>query len=217
VAPEDHLLAGLLGQELSGRLEQEHRDNGVTLHLGQQVSALSEGTVTLEDGTEVSGDLIVVGIGVEPRVELAQDAGFDIDDGIVVDADYHPLRGGSPVRNVIAIGDVARRQDAPRIEHWAMALRDGQVAADGVLGLQGAEYGAPFFWTAQHDMSFRYVGHASDPDEFVVDGDVKQDDATVKVMKDGEVQAVITIGRDGAALDAEVALEDGDQERLRSL
>lgn len=173
------------------------------------MAALREGTATLEDGTEVSGDFIVVGIGVEPRVELAQDAGLDIDDGIVVDADYHPLRDGSPVHTVIAIGDVARRQDSPRIEHWAMALRDGQVAADRVLGLQGAEYGTPFFWTAQHDMSFRYVGHATDPDEFVVDGN--DDDATVKVMKDGAVQAVITIGRDGAALEAEVALEAGDQ------
>lgn len=221
IAPEDTVLSGIVGPQLGTRIESEHREAGVRLHLGRSVEKIARGVVTIDDGTALHCDVVVAGIGVIPRTDLAEDTILQVDDGIMVDADYHALGADSiGLPNVLAIGDVARRPlgtGTARIEHWSMALRDGQIAADTLLGTEGAEYGAPFFWTAQHNMSLRYMGHATDPDRFEVDGDLKDDDATVKVWQNDRIAAVITVGRDPAGLQAELALEADDQEALANM
>lgn len=221
VAPEDTVLSGIVGPQLGARIESEHRQAGVRLHLGRSVENISDGVVTLDDGNTLHADVVVAGIGVIPRTDLAEDTVLQVDDGILVDADYHALGAdGTGLPQVLAIGDVARRPlggGTARIEHWSMALRDGQIAADRLLQTGGAEYGAPFFWTAQHDMSFRYMGHATDPDRYEVDGDLDEDGATVKVWQDGRIAAVITVGRDPAGLQAELALEADDHDALANL
>lgn len=211
VAPEEQVLSEIVGPQLGERIAAEHRDADVRLHLGRTVESVRDSTVTLDDGTTLPADVVVAGIGVVPRTELAEGTVLQVDDGILVDTDYRALGAdGVGLPHVLAIGDVARRplgKGTARIEHWAMALRDGQIAADRVLGTEGAEYGAPFFWTAQHSMSFRYMGHATDPERFEVDGNLDDDDATVTVYQDGRVAAVITVGRDPAGLEAELELE----------
>lgn len=221
VAPEEALLAGVIGDTLAARIQDEHRRAGVRLHLGRQVQSVADGRVQLDDGTVLEADVVLAGIGVSPRSALIEGAGVQVDDGIVVDDRYRVLTAdGDPLDHVLAVGDVARTpvgDTTARIEHVAVAISHGIAAADALLGLKGAMPGAPFFWTAQHEMSLRYVGHASDPDRFEVDGDPAADDATVKVWQGGRIAAVITIGRDSAALQAELLLEADDQAALATL
>lgn len=228
VAPEPQLLVGLVGEDLSARIELAQRQGGVTLHLGREVQSVVGGRVQLDDGTVLEADVVLAGIGVTPRTGLLESAGVPAEDGVAVDSAFRVVGAdGAAIEGVLAIGDIARApwghlaaddgEGRARIEHVSVAISHGMAAADALLGLEGAMPGAPFFWTAQHDMSLRYVGHATDPERFEVDGDPEADDATVKVWQDGRIAAVITIGRDGASLLAELALEAEDQGALAAL
>ena len=93
-----------------------------------------------------------------------------------------------------------------RVEHWVVAQRQGQTAARNMLGERVPFDAVPFFWSAHYGTSLRYVGHAEHFAE-AVDGDVGRKDATVRLREGGAVRAVVTLGRDRAALEAEVAME----------
>ena len=106
-------------------------------------------------GSAVEADLLVVGLGVEPRTGLAEAAGLEVDDGVLVDATFE-----TSVRGVFAVGDIARFPDpltgrSIRVEHWAQAERSGALAAVNLLGGQQAITEPPFYWTQQFGKSFR--------------------------------------------------------------
>jgi len=173
--------------------------------------------IGLSDGTRLAAGLVVVGVGVAPRVELAQAAGLRVDNGIVVDAS---LRTSAP--DVYAVGDVARfpdaRSGAPvRIEHFVVAERQGQAAARSLLGLGGAYRDAPFFWSQHYDVTLRYVGHAERWDRIDTRGSVGAGDFGAFFVQGGRVAAVVTVGRDLVALHAERAMEAGDDAALEAL
>jgi 3-phenylpropionate/trans-cinnamate dioxygenase ferredoxin reductase subunit len=137
-----------------------------------------------------------------------------IDRGIVVD---DRLRTSAP--GIFAAGDVARYPYAPtgesvRIEHWVVAGRMGRVAALNMLGGDLPFTAPPFFWTTQYDVTLSYVGHAESWDRIDVHGDLAARDATLAYRRDGKTLAVATVGRDRTSLEAEVAIEAGDQATL---
>ncbi|MGH9096469.1 MAG: oxidoreductase C-terminal domain-containing protein, partial [Acidimicrobiales bacterium] len=127
--------------------------------------------VVLADGTAVSGDLFVVGVGVNPRTELAEAAGLALDNGVVVD---QHLAASSP--GIWAAGDVANAYhplfDARiRLEHWSAALNQGPIAAKNMLG-QDVEYQkTPYFFSDQYDLGMEYNGYAAHWDQVVYRGD----------------------------------------------
>ena len=137
-----------------------HRDKGVEFRLGREATAIGARHVTLDDGSRLPADLVVLGIGVEPRTGLAEAAGLTVEDGVVVDAN---LRTSDP--DIFAAGDIARWPDPHtgrdiRVEHWVVAQRQGQVAAANMLGQPTPFAEVPFFWSKHFDLSLRYVGHA---------------------------------------------------------
>jgi NADPH-dependent 2,4-dienoyl-CoA reductase/sulfur reductase-like enzyme/nitrite reductase/ring-hydroxylating ferredoxin subunit len=215
VAPEKVPFERTLGPELGAFLKTVHEEHGVRFHLGQTVTAVEPDAVTLSGGDErVTADLVVLGVGVKPSFELAQAAGLQVDRGIVVD---DRLRTSAP--SVFAAGDVARYPYAPtgeqvRIEHWVVAGRMGRVAALNILGGDLPFTAPPFFWTSQYDVSLSYVGHAESWDRIDVQGDLAARDATLAYRRGGQTLAVATVGRDRTSLDAEVAIEAGDQATL---
>ena len=193
-------LAGVLGDPLSRRVRTEHEEHGTTFHTGTTLARIDEGAVLLDDGTELSADLVVLGTGVSPRVELAEAAGLEVDDGVVVD---RCLRTGAP--GIYAAGDIARWPDAHdgrllRVEHWVLAQRHGQHVARNILSGDRPFTDVPFFWSAHYGIKIRYVGHAEDWDEMDVDGDVEALDCAVRYRKDGRTLAVATVGRDVESL-----------------
>ncbi len=196
-----------LGREVGQFLRQVHEANGVTFHLGRTVRAISPAGVTLDEGTTVPADLVVVGIGVRPRVELAQRAGLAVNDGVEVNEYLETTRPG-----IFAAGDIASWPDARsgrrvRIEHWVVAERQGQTAARNMLGEKVRYTDVPFFWTWHHDVALNYVGHHERSAQISVTGSLEARDARVTYRENGRITAVATIGRDRENLQAEVTLE----------
>jgi 3-phenylpropionate/trans-cinnamate dioxygenase ferredoxin reductase subunit len=173
------------------------------------VGVIEKGLVRLSDNTELAADLVVMGVGVRPAVQLAQAAGLNVDRGVAVDGQ---LRTSAP--DVWAAGDIARWPDLItgediRVEHWVHAERQGRTAARNILGKGERFTDAPFFWSAHYDVIINYVGHAEAWDRTEVEGDLAAHDGKVSYFKNGKLVAVATVDRDHENLEAEVRLEEG--------
>jgi 3-phenylpropionate/trans-cinnamate dioxygenase ferredoxin reductase subunit len=195
-------LLRVLGDEMAAMFADVHRVNGVDLRTGAGVSAFRSrpddpsrvGAVEIAGGDTLSADVVVVGVGVAPDVELAQQAGLSVDDGILVDAS---LRTSDP--HVWAAGDVANA-DHPvlgrrlRVEHWANALNQPAVAAASMLGRDAVYDRLPYFYTDQFELGMEYTGWA-DPRECqcIVRGDVGSRELIAFWVKDGRVQAGMNV------------------------
>jgi 3-phenylpropionate/trans-cinnamate dioxygenase ferredoxin reductase subunit len=169
-------LERVLGAEVGAVFRDLHADHGVRVLTGTGVAGF-EGDGRIErvrtsDSQAIDCDVAVVGVGVAPRVELAEAAGLDVRDGIIVD---ELLRTSAP--DVFAAGDVARAQhplfiEPIRVEHWANALNQGPAAALSMLD-RGVPYDrVPYFFSDQFDLGMEYSGHATKWDRVVFRGDV---------------------------------------------
>jgi NADPH-dependent 2,4-dienoyl-CoA reductase/sulfur reductase-like enzyme/nitrite reductase/ring-hydroxylating ferredoxin subunit len=217
VAPEALPLARVMGEAIGGFVKRLHEEHGVHFHLGVGTRAIEPDAVVLASGERIGCDLVVVGAGVRPEVSLAEKAGIKTDRGIVVN---ERLVTSAP--GIWAIGDAARWPDprsgeSIRVEHWVVAERMGQIAAKSILGASVRCDLVPFFWSAHYDVTVNYVGHADRWDRIDVAGNVDARDAAVAFRRGGKTLAIATIGRDHAALEAEAAMERGDEGELRKL
>ena len=206
VGPETVPLARVLGPEVGAFIRTVHEDKGVKFELGKKPAKITPDAVILDDGTSLPAALVVMGVGVKPRIDLASAAGLPIDRGIVVDAQLRAAPG------VWAAGDIARFPwygELVRIEHWQVAVRHGQAVARSILGRVGRP-DVPFFWSQHHDVTLGYVGHAEAFDKAEIHGELSMRDAHVVYRKDATIKAVMTIGRDKLALEVEAAMERGD-------
>jgi apoptosis-inducing factor 3 len=207
IAPEEHPLEKVFGRELSDLILKAHVEKGVRLHLGAKIARIEGKQICLQGGERVEADIVVVGIGVEPRLQLAEAAGLALNRGLLVDS---RLKTSDP--DIFAAGDIARWPDPHtgeniRVEHWVVAERQGQVAAANMLGGDESFTMVPFFWTKHFDLSIRYVGHAETWDETLVEGDLAHRDGLVRFRRAGRDLAVATVERDGDSLRAELAME----------
>jgi 3-phenylpropionate/trans-cinnamate dioxygenase ferredoxin reductase subunit len=186
-------LEGVLGRELGEIYAAIHRDHGVQVVTGTGVESVEPGRVTLAGGRAVECDHVLVGIGVAPRTELAEAAGLDIQNGILVDERLRASADG-----VFAAGDVANAQHPffhtrVRIEHWHNALEQGPAAARSMLS-SGEPYDRiPYFFSDQYDVGMEYAGYATDWDEVVFRGDVDGREFIAFWLKDGRVLAGMNV------------------------
>ena len=189
-------LLRVLGPEVAAVFADLHREHGVDLRLGAKVSGFERSgdgiTLTVDAGDPVEADLLLVGIGVGPNTALAEAAGLDVDNGVLVD---QHLRTSAP--DVLAAGDVANAWHPVlgrrvRVEHWDNAIQQGKAAARSMLGEDVSYDRLPYFFTDQYDLGMEYVGHAdpADVDEVVIRGDTTGDRVfTAYWVKDGTVVA----------------------------
>ena len=207
VAPERRPMERVLGREFGDFIRELHEEHGVVFHLDQTVSAIDAKNVTLKDGTTLAADLVIVGIGVRPRIRLAEQAGLATDRGVLVDAYLETSAPG-----IYAAGDIARWPDPHsgdklRIEHWVVAERQGQTVARNILGRRERFADVPYFWSQHYDLPINYVGHAERWDELEIEGDIKARDCLVRYRRDGRLLAVASIYRDLDSLKEEWAME----------
>ena len=167
-------LRGVLGPEVGAVYRDLHLEHGVDFRPHTSVAGfLGRGRVEgirTAAGDVVPADLVVVGVGAEPRTELAAGGGLDVDGGIVVDEQLQ-----SKVPGIYAAGDVAaawhpRFRRRIRVEHWANALHQGVVAAKNMLGASTVYDRLPYFYSDQYDLGMEYAGHAPEWDQVVFRG-----------------------------------------------
>jgi NADPH-dependent 2,4-dienoyl-CoA reductase/sulfur reductase-like enzyme/nitrite reductase/ring-hydroxylating ferredoxin subunit len=209
VAPEKVPLERVLGDHLGRYVRSLHEEKGVTFHLEHTVQRVEPDAVLLDDGARLAADLVVIGVGVRPRLALAESAGLAMDRGVVVNEFLE-----TSVPGIYAAGDIARWPDPHsgeriRVEHWVVAERQGQTAARNILGARERFAQVPFFWSAHYDVSFNYVGHAEKWDRVEVDGDASKHDVAVRLMRGGKLLALVTLFRDQESLRTELAMEKG--------
>jgi NADPH-dependent 2,4-dienoyl-CoA reductase/sulfur reductase-like enzyme len=188
-------LLRVLGPEVAAVFAELHREHGVDLRTGVEVTGVEKdgrrGVVRLAGGDSVTADLLVVGIGVGPNVALAEAAGLAVDNGVLVD---EQLRTSDP--HVFAAGDVANAQHPVlgrriRVEHWDTAIGQGETVAHAMLGHEPTYDRLPYFFTDQYDLGMEYVGNVGPDgyDEVVLRGDTAGRTFTAFWLQDGRVVA----------------------------
>ncbi|WP_407156863.1 FAD-dependent oxidoreductase [Bradyrhizobium sp. STM 3557] len=207
VAPEQRPMERILGADMGDFVRDLHEQHGVVFHLQDSVTAIDGKKISLKGGSALQADLVVIGVGVKPRLKLAEQAGLMIDRGVVVNANLQTSMPG-----IFAAGDIARwpdrhSGDSIRVEHWVVAERQGQAAARNMMGLNEPFDAVPFFWSQHYDVPINYVGHAETWDEIAVDGDIKGRDCVLRYKRGGRVLAVASIYRDVDSLKAELEME----------
>jgi 3-phenylpropionate/trans-cinnamate dioxygenase ferredoxin reductase component len=169
-------LERVLGTEVGAVYRDIHLDHGVQMLMGSGVEAFEGGNaverVRTSDGRELACDFVVVGVGVQPRIALAGQAGLAVENGILVDAHLQTSAPG-----VFAAGDVANAHhpfygERLRVEHWANALHQGPVAARAMLDQSDVYDRVPYFFSDQYEVGMEYAGFARTWDRVVFRGDV---------------------------------------------
>ena len=173
------LMPQLRCPDLSAELVELYRAEGVDVRLETQVEELMGNGRLLtgartDDGQTVEGYLAIVGVGVEPNVELAQEAGVDVDDGIVVDERFR-----TSLQDVYAIGDVARYPDPTsgrqrRIEHWTNADAQGAHLGRQLAGSRATYDALPVFFTQLFGRKLQVLGDAERSAECVLRGSLAE-------------------------------------------
>ena len=172
-------LIRVLGLQVATVFADLHREHGVDLRTSTVVAEILgvDGVVTgvrLGDGSTIDTELVVVGVGIRPRTELATASGLEVDNGILTD---EHLRTFDP--DVFAAGDVANAthpllRRRLRVEHWANAIRQGELAGRTMLGRDEVDDRSPYFFSDQYDLGMEYTGYVEpgDADRVVFRGDV---------------------------------------------
>ena len=183
------VLARTMPAELSRVIVGRHRARGVAVETAFKTAEIVESggalSVVSQDGRAVAAELVVIGIGILPNVELAEAAGLDCDNGIPVDA-----FGRSSDPAIYAAGDVTCHHNpllgrSIRLESWQNAQNQGIAVARAILG-NGAPYAeVPWFWSDQFDMNIQAVGAAEAWDAVVIRGDPEGDSFAVFCLSEG--------------------------------
>lgn len=197
----------VLGPEMGDFIRALHEQHGVIFHLDDTLVAIDGKRATLKSGGVLEADIVVVGVGVRPRLALAEQAGLKLDRGVAVNGFLE-----TSIPEIFAAGDIARWPDPHtgeniRVEHWVVAERQGQTAARNMLGQRERFDAVPFFWSQHYDVPINYVGHAEAWDEIAIDGDIAAKDCLLQYKRSGRVLAVASIYRDLASLKVELAME----------
>jgi len=217
VMMEDVALSRTFGEEAGRWFHELLESKGVEIHGGETLQAFEgdgnvKGVIT-ESGKVVEGDVVVVGAGVKPDVMLAQKAGLEIDEdsgGIKCDETLQ-----SSVEGIYAAGDICSYDSRVhgrrlRVEHWDVAMQQGQHAARSMMGDAKPYEVVPYFFSDLADWAgLEYVGPATDWDEEIWRGDRDSGEFAVFYLKDGKVAGALTVESSEELAHARTLLAEG--------
>jgi 3-phenylpropionate/trans-cinnamate dioxygenase ferredoxin reductase subunit len=192
-------LASVLGLEIGRIYAAIHRDHGVDLRTGEGVDSIeeTEGGVLVRTtkGNAVEGDAVVVGVGIQPNVELAEAAGLELSNGVAVDEYCRTSAEG-----VFGAGDIADHFHPVfgrriRVEHFDNAIKHGAAAARNMLGREEPFDDPHWFWSDQYEYNLQYGGFAKEWDNLVVRGSLDDRDFVAFFLQDGVVLAALGVNR----------------------
>lgn len=199
VARESQPFGKTFGERVGKAIQAWHEQKGVQFRTEEDIEAL-EGVrkvtaVKLKSGDSIPASLVVVGIGVDPNIDLLTALNIELNGGIKVDR--HQYAG----RDIWVAGDIASAPQnldgsGARIEHWRVAAQQGTIAGHNMAGVQHTLLSVPFFWTAQAGKNLRYAGHHKNPDEIVYEGNVEEGVFLAFYLEANKVTAVLACGRD---------------------
>jgi 3-phenylpropionate/trans-cinnamate dioxygenase ferredoxin reductase component len=211
---EEIAMSGAFGEEVGGYFHEVLSSRGVELVTGEELEAfLGEGRVSAvrtKSGREVEGDVVVVGAGVHPETMLAERAGLEVENGVVCDSGLE-----SSVQGIFAAGDACSYDSVVhgrrlRVEHWDVALQQGQHAARGLIGEKEPYRVVPYFFSDLADWtSLEYVGPAQSWDEVVWRGDRDAGEFSAWYLDGGKVAAALSVGRSEDLAHARGLIESG--------
>jgi 3-phenylpropionate/trans-cinnamate dioxygenase ferredoxin reductase subunit len=196
------VLARVTAPEISAFYERVHREAGVDLRTNTQVSGFefdasgdAVSAVLCADGSRVPADLIIVGIGIVPNAEIAQEAGLSVDNGIVVD---EFARTSDP--DIVAAGDCTNHPNSivghrVRLESVPNAVEQGRTAAATLCGKQRPYNAVPWFWSDQYDLKLKMVGLSQGYDQLVLRGSPELRSFSAFYLKGDRMLAADTISR----------------------
>ena len=199
IEPSKTPLARVLGEDVGQRLADLHQAHGVRVVFEDTVVAF-EGTnrverVLTKGGRRLECDFVVVGIGIEPVVDLLDGSGVHVDNGVVVD-EYCQTN----VSGIYAAGDVANHyhplfKRRIRVEHWQNAIKQGAAAARNLLGRQVPYDEVHWFWSDQYDANLQYAGFHSAWEQLVVRGRLRSDSFLACYVNEGRIDAAVALNR----------------------
>lgn len=200
ISPEKVPFAKQFGERAGAMFRELHERNGVVFRFEAKVASLEgdEGNVhevMLENGAHVEADLVLLGTGVAPATGFVEGLPLQKDGGVIVNAGMQAAPG------LYAAGDIAafplhEDQEPVRIEHWRVAQQHARVAAENMCGARHRYSGVPYFWTYHFGKRFEYLGHASEWDEIVTDGELDRQQFVALYLKDDKVVAVLACERE---------------------
>ena len=206
----DRALERAVPEPVAADLVERHLAEGVSLRLGTSVQTLeqSEGgwLARLSDGTEVAADAVLAAVGSVPETALAEAAGLDVEDGVVVD---ERMRTSDP--HVWAVGDccagpvdvLGRRS---RLESWRMAHDQAVTAAAAIRGEEVRHAAVPWFWSDQYDLSLQVAGSAAAASTWV--RREHPDGTSVHFGLDGDGRLVCAAGAGAAKVAKDVRMSE---------
>jgi 3-phenylpropionate/trans-cinnamate dioxygenase ferredoxin reductase subunit len=197
VEMESRVMSRVVSSQVSDFYEKEHRSHGVKLRLATGVTGFSGGSrvtsVILHDAEPLPADLVLIGIGIEPNVELASKAGLEVKNGIVVD---DRCRTSDP--DIYAIGDCTFHPNgifgrSVRLESVHNALEQARTAAQNICGEEVRYCDVPWFWSDQYDIKLQIAGLSQGHDQTVLRGNPDSRSFSCLYLKNEMLMAVDAI------------------------
>jgi 3-phenylpropionate/trans-cinnamate dioxygenase ferredoxin reductase component len=199
IDPSKTPLFRVLGEAVGQTIADLHRAHGVRTIFEDTVAAF-EGTrrvthVIKRSGLRLECDFVIVGIGIEPAVELLEGSGIHLDNGVVVD-EYCQTN----VSGVYAAGDIANHYHPIfnrriRVEHWQNAIKQGAAAARNILGRRVPYDEIHWFWSDQYDANLQCAGFHTTWEQLIVRGRLDSDSYLACYVNDGRIDAVVGLNR----------------------
>ncbi len=222
---EDRVLARVTGPEMSSFYQRIHAEEGVEIMTGAMASEIhGDGEVSgvvLRDGRSVPADLVIVGVGITPATALAEAAGIEVEDGVVVDENCQTSAPG-----VYAVGDCARHfnsfyERSLRLESIQNAMDQAKTAAAAICGKPAPKPVIPWFWSDQYDIKLQIAGLSQGFDQIAIRGSLEEGRSFAAFYyKDGKLLACDAVNRpkefmlvkktlsEGKSIDAERAVDE---------